>query len=140
MALSGPSKGLAVATVTYINYPSRKKPKFRRAPGCGLRFCPPREASPRGPYERCMMLTEFAMDRPCPHELFMGFRNPGVSIYHPLRSYIHSVNLQTIGGTRHWKGNPEQLWTKAQRRRDAKRRAICMIYSRLTAYALWKVM
>ena len=42
MALPGPAKGLAVATVTYINYPSRRKPKFRRAPGCGLRFCPPR--------------------------------------------------------------------------------------------------
>ena len=68
MALPGPAKGLAVATVTYINYPSRRKPKFRRAPGCGLRFCPPRGFSER-PYERCMMLTEFAMDRPCPHEL-----------------------------------------------------------------------
>ena len=42
MALPGPAKGLAVATVTYINYPSRRKPSFRRAPGCGLRFCPPR--------------------------------------------------------------------------------------------------
>ena len=40
MALPGPAKGLAVATVTYINYPSRRKPKFRRAPGCGLRFVP----------------------------------------------------------------------------------------------------
>ena len=30
MALPGPAKGLAVATVTYINYPSRRKPKFRR--------------------------------------------------------------------------------------------------------------
>ena len=68
MALPGPAKGLAVATVTYINYPSRRKPKFRRAPGCGLRFCPPRGFSERA-YERCMMLTEFAMDRPCPHEL-----------------------------------------------------------------------
>ena len=68
MALPGPSKELAVATVTYINYSSRRKPKFRRAPGCGLRFCPPRGFSER-PYERCMMLTEFAMDRPCPHEL-----------------------------------------------------------------------
>ena len=68
MALPGPAKGLAVATVTYINYPSRRKPKFRRAPGCGLRFCPPRGFSER-PYERCMMLTEFAIDRPCPHEL-----------------------------------------------------------------------
>ena len=26
MALPGPAKGLAVATVTYINYPSRRKP------------------------------------------------------------------------------------------------------------------
>ena len=68
MALPGPAKGLAVATVTYINYPSRRKPRFRRAPGCGLRFCPPRGFSER-PYERCMMLTEFAIDRPCPHEL-----------------------------------------------------------------------
>ena len=47
MALPGPAKGLAVATVTYINYPSRRKPKFRRAPGCGLRFCPPRGFSER---------------------------------------------------------------------------------------------
>ena len=68
MALPGPAKGLAVATVTYINYPSRRKPSFRRAPGCGLRFCPPRGFSERA-YERCMMLTEFAIDIPCPHEL-----------------------------------------------------------------------
>ena len=68
MALPGRSKWLPVATVTYINYPSRRKPSFRRAPGCGLRFCPPRGFSER-PYERCMMLTEFAIDRPCPHEL-----------------------------------------------------------------------
>ena len=41
MALPGPAKGLAVATVTYyINYPSRRKPKFRRAPGCGLPVLP----------------------------------------------------------------------------------------------------
>ena len=69
MALPGRSKWLPVATVTYINYPSRRKPSFRRAPGCpGLRFCPPRGFSER-PYDVCMMLTEFAMDRPCPHEL-----------------------------------------------------------------------
>ena len=67
-ALPGRSKWLPVATVTYINYPSRRKPKFRRAPGCGLRFCPPRGFSERA-YERCMMLTEFAIDKPCPHEL-----------------------------------------------------------------------
>ena len=70
MALPGPSKGLAVATVTYINYPCTPYEAIvsTRARGCGLRFCPPRGFSER-PYERCMMLTEFAIDRPCPHEL-----------------------------------------------------------------------
>ena len=37
MALPGRSKWLPVATVTYINYPSRRKPKFQSKTGAAPR-------------------------------------------------------------------------------------------------------
>ena len=87
MALPGRSKSqvasrsrtatVPVATVTYINYPSRKRAivstrdRMRApvlpSPRAGRGFSERPYAYPLN--ERCMMLTEFTMVIPCPHEL-----------------------------------------------------------------------